>query len=605
MKRTHTCNQLREKDIKENVTLIGWARRLRDHGGKKFIDLTDKEGLTQVVFDPDVTENFKDVNNFRREYLIKVQGEVRPRLEGTKNKKLDSGDIEVIVKSFEVISKCDVLPFELDDETFSNVNEELRLQYRYLDLRRPEMFKMLKNRSRFLKSIRDTLEEKGFLEIETPNLTKPTPEGSRDFLVPYRKKHGEFMALPQSPQMFKQMLMVAGVEKYFQIATCFRDEDLRKDRQYEHKQIDIEMAFTNQNELFTLTEEFLSKSFKQVFEIELKTPFLRLPYQEAMEKFGSDKPDLRIVGLELKNISDIAKNCGFAVFKGVVERGGIVKGFNLNKGQDLMSRKNIDNLIKYSQEMGAKGLAWMKVLKNGKLESSISKFFSEEELTQISQKLEAKEGDLLFFVADTKSTANQVLDALRRKVAEEYDLIDDNKNSFCFIVDFPLFQWDEDNNGITFEHSPFTMIPEESKDFIMNLSLADVKDNKEKLLSLGSEAYDLVYKGFELGSGALRIHDPKLQLKILELLGKTPEQIEDNFGWFVKAYNYAAPPHRGWGLGIDRILMLAENKSSIRDVIAFPRNKHGYCPLTGSPSSIDEGQLKELGIKIDGKVEKK
>jgi aspartyl-tRNA synthetase len=598
MERTHTCNDLKLKDNGKEVILVGWARRLRDHGGKKFIDLADKEGITQVVFDPDHTQNFEKVNDIKREYLIQIFGKVRPRLEGTVNDKLSTGEIEVLVSKFNVVSECDVLPFEIDDETFKNVNEEIRLEYRYLDLRRPSMIKVLKDRHKFIKTVRDILDEKGFLEIETPNLTKSTPEGSRDFLIPYRKKKGEFFALPQSPQMFKQMLMVAGVEKYFQIATCFRDEDLRKDRQYEHKQLDMEVAFMTRDELFNLTEEIFSKTFKKVFNQELKTPFIRLPYKEAMDKYGSDKPDLRIVGLELKDISEIVKNSGFGVFSSVVKSGGIVKGFNLKNGQELMSRKDIDKLISYSQEMGAKGLAWMKVIEGEKIESSIAKFFKEDELEEIKNKLEGEKGDLLFFVADKKDTTNKVLDALRRKLASDYNLIDETKESFCFIVDFPLFQWDEENDTLTFEHSPFTMPNKEDVEFLMSLTYDKIKENKDKLLSLKSEAYDLVYKGVELGSGALRIHDPKLQRKIFELLGKTPEQIEENFGWFVKAYNYAAPPHRGWGLGIDRILMLAEEKESIRDVIPFPRNKHGFCPLTKSPSTIDEKQLRELGLQI-------
>ena len=397
------------------------------------------------------------------------------------------------------------------------------------------------------------------------------------------------------------MLMVAGIEKYFQIATCFRDEDLRKDRQYEHKQIDMEMSFATREELFNLTEEFLSKAFKKIYNINLKTPFLTLTYKEAMDKYGSDKPDLRINGMELVDISKLVKNCGFSVFKSVLDRKGIIKGFNFKKGQELMSRKEIDKLILYSQELGAKGLAWMKVIDENKIESSITKFFKETELEEIRKSMKGEKGDLFFFVADSFSTTNKVLDGLRRKIANEYNLIDNNKNSFCFIIDFPLFQWDDENDSLTFEHSPFTMVPKESKDFIMSLTVDKVKENKEKLLSLDSESYDLIYKGIELGSGALRITDPKLQIKIFELLGKNEEQIKDNFGWFIKAYSYAAPPHRGWGLGVDRILMLAENKESIRDVIPFPRNKHGFCPLTSSPSSVDLKQLRELGIKIEKK----
>ena len=602
VKRTHTCNQLTIKDDKKTVSLAGWAQRIRDHGGKIFIDLRDREGITQIVFDPEVlNEKFNEVNDFKREYLLEISGLVRPRPEGTKNEKINTGEIEILVKSFTIISKCDVLPFEIDSENSKEVNEELRLQYRYLDLRRPEMFKTLKNRHKFIKTIRDILDKREFLEIETPNLTKSTPEGSRDFLVPYRKKKGEFFALPQSPQMFKQMLMVAGIEKYFQIATCFRDEDLRKDRQYEHKQLDMEVSFLSREELFELTEEIIAEAFKNVYDQKLERPFKVLPYSEAMKKFGSDKPDLRITSMELKDISEIASKCNFSVFKGVVERKGIVKGFKLEQGQDKMSRKDIDKLITISQEAGAKGLAWMKVIENNKIESSITKFFSEEELEQIRKTMDAKSGDLLFFVADNRKTTNSTLDTLRRYLADTYNLRDETVNSFCFIIDFPLFDWDDDTDTLTFEHSPFTMIKEKDMDFIMSLNQKNLKENKDQIISLSSESYDLVYKGVELGSGALRIHLPILQRKIFELMNMSEERIEANFGWFVKAYNYAAPPHRGWGLGIDRILMLAENKPSIRDVIPFPRNKHGFCPLTNSPSSVDEAQLKELGLKLDTK----
>ena len=598
MNRTHHCAELTIKNDKQEVSLIGWAQRIRDHGGKKFIDLRDRKGLTQVVFDPDVVENFSEVENFRRESLLQINGTVRPRPEGTKNEKLTTGEVEILVSSFTVVSTCEVLPFELDEETYKDVNEELRLQYRYLDLRRPDMFNVLKRRHKFLKAVRDILDEKEFLEVETPNLTKSTPEGSRDFIVPYRKKKGQFFALPQSPQMFKQTLMVAGIERYFQVASCFRDEDLRKDRQYEHKQIDMELSFVSQDELFSITEEMFKEAFKRVYNIELPK-FTTLDYFEAMEKYGSDKPDLRIQGMELKDISDIAASCEFAVFKGVVERKGLVKGFNLKKGQDLMSRKDIDKLITFSQEQGAKGLAWMKVLENGEIESSITKFFKEEELKAIHDKLEGENGDLLFFVADTKKTTNSVLDALRRELAGRFDMLDKDEHNFCFIVNFPLFDWNEEHDALTFEHSPFTMPKEEDREFLLNLTPDKIEENKDKLLSMGSTSYDLVYNGVEVGSGALRIYIPDLQRKIFELLGMPKERVESSFGWLIKAYEYGAPFHRGWGLGIDRILMLAEKKQSIRDVIAFPRNKHGYDPLTDSPAEVEETQLKELGLKVD------
>lgn len=605
MNKTHSCGELTIKENKDTVKLIGWARRIRDHGGKKFIDLKDREGFTQVVFDPDVTENFDEVTNFKREYLIQVFGKVRPRPDGTKNDKLKTGEIEVIVERFVLVNKCETLPFELDDEGSVDVNEELRLEYRYLDLRRESMQKSLINRSRFVKSIRDTFDKEGFIEVDTPILTASSPEGARDFLVPSRKHPGSFFALPQAPQLFKQILMVSGLEKYYQIATCFRDEDLRKDRQYEFKQVDMEVSFYSQEELFTFMNKVISKSFKDVYGVNVTDKIDTLTYKEAMDKYGCDKPDLRIKGMELKDISDISANCGFSVFKGVVERGGLVKGFNLKGGQDLMSRKDIDKLIEFSQELGAKGLAWMKVIEGDKIESSITKFFTETELEEIRNKLEGKTGDLLFFVADTKSTTNDVLDGLRRKLANDFDLMDKNKHILTWVVDFPLFHWDEGSNKLDFEHNPFTMPLESDVEYLMSVNASDIEKEKNRLLDLVSDCYDLVYNGVEIASGAKRIHLPELQNKMFELCGFTQKQIEDGFGWFVRAYNYGAPPHRGCALGLDRMIMILEGASSIRDVIAFPRNKHGFDPMTQSPAKVDESQLKELGIKLDVKEKKK
>lgn len=605
MEKTHTCNKLTLKDNKSTVTLIGWARRIRDHGGKKFIDLRDREGYTQIVFDPDVTEKFDEVNNFRREYLLQIHGKVRPRPDGTINKKLATGEIEVLVEKFNLINKCEVLPFEIEEEGSADINEELRLEYRYLDLRRDSMQKALINRSKFSKVIRDIFDEAGYIEVDTPILTASSPEGARDFLVPSRKHQGSFFALPQAPQLFKQILMVAGLEKYYQIATCFRDEDLRKDRQYEFKQVDMEVSFLSQEQLFKFMNEVISKSFKKVYDVDVKGDINILTYKEALDKYGCDKPDLRIKGMELKNISDISAECGFSVFKGCVERSGLVKGFNLKGGQDKMSRKDIDKLIAYSQELGAKGLAWMKVIEGNKIESSITKFFNEKELDSICKKLEGETGDLLFFVADTKSTTNDVLDGLRRKLAEDFNLIDRDKHLLTWIVDFPLFHWDEGADKLDFEHNPFTMPMDSDLDYLLSISASDIPKEKEKLLGLVSDCYDLVYNGVEISSGAKRIHLPELQKKMFELCGFTQKQIEDGFGWFVKAYNYGAPPHRGCALGLDRIIMILENAKSIRDVIPFPRNKHGFDPMTQSPAKVDEAQLKDLGIKLDIKEKKK
>lgn len=602
-KRTHNCAQLSAKNVGEEVVLIGWAQRIRDHGGKKFIDLRDREGITQLVFDPDVTKEFEEIENVRREFLLEAIGKVRPRPDGTVNERLSTGEVEIIVDSFRVDNRCEVLPFEIDDEHFRDVNEELRLEYRYLDLRRPEMQQTLIRRHKFIKKVRDIFDDMGFVEIDTPLLTKSTPEGARDFLVPYRKKKGEFFALPQSPQLFKQLLMVAGFERYYQIATCMRDEDLRKDRQYEHKQLDLEMSFTDREELFQTLENLFVKSLKETYRIDIPKDFVILPYKEAMERFGSDKPDLRIKGLELVDISDVAKDCGFSVFKSVVERDGLVKGMRVPKGQDKYSRKDIDKLIEFAQQAGAKGMAWMKVIKDGEIESSISKFFKPEELKEINSRLAGEEGDLLFFIADSKKVTNDVLDVLRRHIAPQIGALDENAHVMSWIVEFPLFQWNDEEEKLDFEHNPFSMPLEEDIDYIMSLKREDVKKNKEKLLSLVSDCYDLVYNGVEIGSGARRIHKPELQNKMFELVDFSEQRIEEAFGWFIKAYNYGAPSHRGMGLGIDRIIMLAEKRESIREVIAFPRNKHGFDPLTRSPSSVDEKQLKELGIQV--KKEKK
>ncbi len=607
MIRTHNCGDLRIEDDKKNAKLIGWAQRIRDHGGKKFIDLRDRYGITQIVFDPDVTKNFSEVENFRREFLISVNGTVRPRPEGTVNEKHATGKIEVLVENFEVVNKCEVLPFDIDEEHFKDVNEDLRLEYRYLDLRRPDMQQSFIRRSKFISAIRNFLEKNDFVDIETPYLTKSTPEGARDMLVPSRKQAGSFYALPQSPQLFKQLLMISGFERYYQIARCFRDEDSRKDRQLEFTQVDVEMSFIEFEEFKKLMEKSLIEAFKAYnINIDHKN-FSVIPYHEALDKYGSDKPDLRIKNLELKNISDIAEKCGFSVFKNVVTSGGLVKGIRVPKGQDKFSRKDIDKYIAFCQENGAKGMAWMKVMKGGEIESSIAKFFTADELKAINNKLEGKEGDLLFFIADKKDITNDVLDALRRDLAEKLDLVEKDKFMFAWIIDFPLFQWNEDENRLDAEHSPFTMPHPEGAEFIeKNInSKEDVDKYKSELLKLKGDCYDITMNGVEICSGALRIYRPELQKKVFEIIKMNDEQIEAQFGWFLKAYNYGAPFHRGLAFGVDRIIMLLEDKKSIREVMAFPKNKVGHCPLTKSPSLVDAHQLKELNIKLDVKKESK
>ncbi|MFT4244878.1 MAG: aspartate--tRNA ligase [Candidatus Woesearchaeota archaeon] len=607
--RTHTCSDLRSSDISKEVQLVGWSQRIRDHGGKKFIDLRDREGITQVVFDPFITKNFEIVETLRRESVIQIMGKVSARPQGTVNEKHKTGEIEVIVSSFKIINNCEVLPFDIDEEHYKDVNEELRLEYRYLDLRRPQMQKSLINRSKFIHYLRNYMQNNGFIEVETPILTASSPEGARDFIVPSRKSYGSGFALPQAPQLFKQMLMVSGLEKYYQIAKCFRDEDLRKDRQYEFTQLDVEQSFTSQEELFKFVEGLIISSFRDIYGVEIEGEVKHITFQDAMDKYGCDKPDLRIQMDALVDISELAKTCGFAVFANNAKSGGLVKGLRLENGQELLTRNEIDKLIVYAQkELGSKGLAWMRVMggDNNKisLDGSIVKFFSEDEQQKIISVFNAKANDLLFFISDSYSRTNEILDGLRRHLAQEFNLIETNKHYLSWTTDFPLFKWDDDKECLDFEHNPFTMPLEKDVEFIMSCTRVNLKENKEKLLCLVSDCYDLVYNGVEISSGAQRISNPKLQEKVFELTGWTKDDIEANFGWFTRAYTFGAPPHRGFALGIDRIIMILEGKVSIRDVIAFPRNKHGFDPLTKSPAPLKVEQLKDLGLGLSKRISK-
>ena len=597
--RTHNCYELSKKNLGEKVELVGWIKSFRNHGGKKFIDLRDMNGVTQIVFDPKICENFSDCEKFKKEFLIKIFGKIGIRPNGQENKKLNSGEVEVIVNNYEIINESEQLPFLIDDNKGEIVNEDLRLQYRYLDLRRENMRDIFLRRHKFLKKIRDILDNENFIEIDTPSLTKSTPEGARDFLVPYRKKKGEFFALPQSPQLFKQIIMCSGFEKYFQYATCFRDEDLRKDRQYEHKQIDMEMAYLTREESFKIVEDLFRKSFSEVYNVKLEK-FEILKYDECMKNYGSDKPDLRIKIDKLFDVGEVAKNCEFSVFSKNISQGGIVKGLRLQGGQNLMTRKDIDKLIEYCQkEFGAKGIAWMKII-NNEIESSITKFFSKSELEKILKISGGKNSDLLFFSCDTYEKTNSILDNLRRYLAEKFNLLDD-KNYISFIIDFPLFHYDNEKKKLDFEHNPFTMPLEKDINYLSNLDKKNIEKELKKILDLKSDCYDIIFNGCEISSGAKRIHLPKLQKKMFELCEFSKDKIEKNFGWFIRAYKFGAPPHRGFGIGIDRIVMMLEKKNSIREVIPFPRNKHGFCPLTNSPGKVDEKDLKILGLKVDDK----
>jgi len=600
--RTHNCGELRIENVEETVTLYGWVNSFKNFGQKKFVDLRDRYGITQIVFAPEVTEGFDNIQNIGREFLLSVKGIVKSRIEGQTNKNRETGEIEVIVKSFKIENKSEVLPFGLDKKSIENTNEDLRLEYRYLDLRRPEMQKAFINRSKFIKALSRDLDDNNFVEIETPMIAKSTPEGARDMLIPSRKYHGSFYALPQSPQLYKQLLMVSGFDRYYQIARCFRDEDSRKDRQLEFTQLDLEMSFTSYDELRNLVENSFIEAFK-VYNSEIShEDFETISYDEAIERFGSDKPDYRINGMELKNISNLVENCDFGVFSGCVKNGGEVKGMCIKGVIDKYSRKKIESLQETAKIYGAKGLAFLKITENG-IDSPIIKFFTEDELNKIVEIFDAKIGDVILFVADKKSIVNDSLDALRRQIAVEENLIDESKFKFVWINDFPLFQWDEENNRFECEHSPFSMPNEEARKFIEeNInSTEDAIKYKDELLNLKADCYDLAMNGVEICSGALRIHVPELQKKIFQIINMSQEKIDYMFGWFLKAYNYGAPSHRGLAFGLDRIVMMLEGAGSIRDVIAFPKNKNWFCPLTQSPSKVDDLQLIELGIEISKK----
>ena len=590
-KRDYFCGELTEANIGDEVKLLGWAESVRDHGGVIFINLRDKEGIVQIVIDPSLSpeEAYKKAKKVRTEYVLAVRGRVQRRPEGTENPKIPTGNIEVIVDELRILNSCDILPFPIEDEI--DVKEEVRLRYRYLDIRRPSMLKKLILRHEVYQATREYLAGNGFLEIETPMLTKSTPEGARDFLVPSRLEKGKFYALPQSPQLFKQILMVGGIERYFQIVKCFRDEDLRKDRQPEFTQIDFEMSFVDEEDVIAISEGLIHYLWKKVLGIELKLPFPRMSYKEAIERYGTDKPDLRY-GLELVDVSDIAKECEFKVFRSAVENGGLVKGINI-KGGAKFSRKEIDELTKEAINFGAKGMAWIK-LENGKVSSPILKFFTEEQKNKLFERMEAEDGDLLIFIADDYETTHKVLGLLRKLVAEKLDIIPEGEWKFTWVVDFPLVEWDEEEKRLVALHHPFTSPKDEDIDRI-----DEAINNKDIALTFKSKAYDLVLNGEEIGGGSIRIHRPDIQKKMFELLGISDEEAEEKFGFLIKALKYGAPPHGGLAFGLDRILALMTNSESIREVIAFPKTQKGICPLTEAPDYVKEEQLEELGIEIE------
>ncbi|MDR3092924.1 MAG: aspartate--tRNA ligase [Endomicrobium sp.] len=581
MKRSGYCGGIREDSIGKEIAVCGWVHSRRDHGGVIFIDLRDREGILQIVFQPENKEIFETAEKLRGEYVIAVKGLVRNRPDGTVNLNMPTGSVELIVAELKVLNTSTGLPFEISD--YVDTSEELRLKYRYLDLRRPNFQKNFVMRHKISKGIRDFLNEEGFLEIETPFLTKSTPEGARDFLVPSRLQRGNFFALPQSPQLFKQILMVAGFDKYYQIARCFRDEDLRADRQLEFTQVDIEMSFANEEDIMGVIERMLARTFKAALNLDVKTPFERIPYAEAMLRFGSDKPDTRFE-MEIKDLSPELKNSGFGVFSSAISKGGTVRGLCIPKGASF-SRSEIDGLAKFVGEYGAKGLAWMKITDTG-ADSNIVKYFKENEIKAVISKLNAISGDLIVFLADEEKIAAQGLGALRLRIGREFGLIDKNKFNFLWIVDFPLMEWDKEEQRWQALHHPFTS-PEDTDSL-----------TKENAGRAKARAYDVVLNGIELGGGSIRIHRSDVQKKIFDILNISDESAKEKFGFLLEALTYGAPPHGGIALGFDRLCALIAGEDSIREVIAFPKTQKGVDPLSNAPAPANDKQLKELGIRI-------
>lgn len=583
IKRTHNCGILKVEQVGERVGLQGWAQTRRDHGGVIFIDLRDRSGVIQLVFNyEDNREVFNLAERVRSEYVLAVEGDVVSRSPETVNPKIPTGEIEVMVNHLEILNPSKTPPFYIEDGI--DVDENLRLRYRYLDLRRPEMQEKLYLRHKIIKTMRDFLEEVGFWEVETPVLTRSTPEGARDYLVPSRIKPGSFFALPQSPQLFKQLLMVSGMEKYFQIARCFRDEDLRADRQPEFTQLDMEMSFVDDEDIMGVIEGLLSHLYKEVTGESIKIPFRRMPYREAVNRYGTDKPDLRF-GLELQDISHVVKGSQFKVFNSVLAGGGVVKGINI-KGAHF-SRKEVDDLTDLSMKLGAKGLAWFMVESQG-LKSPINKFFEEEKLVEISQKMDAREGDVLIFVADAKEKTEEVLGEMRLHLAEKMQLIPEGENIFLWVTEFPLLSYNKGEKRYDSNHHPFTSPHKE-----------DEKLLEEEPLQVRAQAYDLVLNGVEIGGGSVRIHRRELQEKILELLGFTPEEAQEKFGFLLNAFEYGTPPHGGIALGLDRLIMLMTESRSIREIIPFPKTASGSCLLTDAPAPVSLSQLEELCLRLE------
>lgn len=585
LKRTHYCGDLRMDNVGEEVILNGWVQKKRNLGGLVFVDLRDIRGISQIIFDADVSKDaFEKAEKLGSEYVIAVKGIVRERQ--AKNPNMATGDIEISATELRVLSKSQTPPIYIKDD--DNVSEDKRLKYRFLDLRKPSMQNNLIMRSRVAQIVRQYLSENNFLEIETPFLIKPSPEGARDYLVPSRVNPGKFYALPQSPQLFKQILMVSGMDRYFQIVKCFRDEDLRADRQPEFTQIDCEMSFVDENDVMTMMENMIGRIFKEIHNIDIQLPLKRMTYKEAMDRFGSDKPDTRFA-MELTDLSDLVKDCGFGVFSSAANAANSsVRAINAIGGADAFSKKGMKKLEEHAKTYKAKGLAWIKVTEEG-IDSPIAKFFTEDEIKAILDRMDAKAGDLILFVADKNKVVYDALGQLRLEVARKMDLIDKNKYNLLWVTEFPLFEEDEETGRMIAMHHPFTCPLDEDID----------KLDQEDKTQLRAKAYDMVLNGYELGGGSVRISDEEVQEKMFKALGMSQETANDKFGYLLEAFKYGVPPHAGLAFGFDRLMMLLTGADNIREVIAFPKNQNAICPMTNAPGLPEEGQLEELSIKVD------
>ena len=585
MKRTHRCAELSKAQVGQTVTVMGWVQKSRNKGGVVFVDLRDRSGILQIIFEENKcgTEIFEKAGKLRSEFVIAVTGQVCERA-GAVNKNLATGEIEVIAEQLRILSESETPPFHIEEN--SKTKEELRLKYRYLDLRRPDIQKNIMMRSRACAVIRNFLTEEGFLEIETPMLTKSTPEGARDYLVPSRVHPGSFYALPQSPQLFKQLLMVSGYDRYFQLARCFRDEDLRADRQPEFTQVDMELSFVDVDDVIDVNERLLARLFKEIIGVDVPLPIQRMTWQEAMDRFGSDKPDTRF-GMELNDVTDVVRDCEFAVFKNAIADDGSVRGINA-KGQGTMPRKKIDALVAFVKDYGAKGLAYIAIQPDGSIKSSFAKFMKDEEMQALIAAMQGEPGDLLLFAADKNKIVYASLGALRLELADKMGLLDKNQYNFLWVTEFPLLEWSDEENRFQAMHHPFTMPMEEDLQYI------DTDPGRVR-----AKAYDIVLNGTEIGGGSVRIHQDDIQEKMFEALGFTKERAHEQFGFLLDAFKYGVPPHAGLAYGLDRLIMLMAKVDSIRDVIAFPKVKDASCLLTNAPDTVDETQLEELGIRVN------